>query len=123
MNAHGAECGKRAVGGDCPLPFWLIHFVMVVLSDAEFLDGCGSGVASPDPFVVLCARRTFAMLLPAFAMTLTVTELSALLLATRSPSAQVIGPPRRGGVQLPLVDETPTNEAPLGTGSARRFDA
>ena len=92
---------------------------MVVFSDAELLDGCGSGVASPDPFAVLCALTMFAMLLPAFAVIRTATELRALLFVARSPSAQVIGLPRRGGVQLPLVDETLTNEAPLGTGSLK----
>lgn len=94
----------------------LVHFVTAVLNDAELLDSCGSGVANPASFSVLWALTRFAMLPPAFAVTLTLTELRELLPTARSPSAQVIGPPRRGGVQVPFVVVTPRNDAPDGTG-------
>src|SRR6185503_1021755 len=58
----------------------------------------------------------FKILLPALAVTLRLTEFDEPPPAVRSPSAQVIGPPFFGGVQVPLVVETPRNDAPDGIG-------
>jgi hypothetical protein len=73
------------------------------------------GCCPPASFSVLWALTRFAIVLPTLATTLMLTELREPSPMARSPSAQLIGRPRRG-VQVPFVVVTPRNNAPVGTG-------